>query len=323
MPFRLRITLTFLAILLVSLLVLPFLVPIPELKTVAAKTLASPGDRFIPVSGQALRVKEAGTGGPPLLLFHTFASNSDSWRKVIAPLAREQRVVAFDRPGFGLSAKPSVSGDDNPYTPAAQLALSAELIRKLELKNPVLVGSAAGASLAVAYAKSRPDEVSGLILVDPILKTSQPPLLLRLFFSLPQGQRLGPYFMRPFAERPGLEMLKNAYADPAKLTPEDIRLYQSGTKTPNWDVALWELTQASIAEDLRPALAALELPVLIVRGEADKTFSAEAAQSLQASLQQGALKTLPNCGQLPQQECPVAFVKAVRPWLAGLKPLAP
>src|ERR687892_611380 len=45
-------------------------------------------------------------GLDPVLLLHGFPTCSFDWRHVLPALSRRRRVVAFDFPGFGLSAKP-------------------------------------------------------------------------------------------------------------------------------------------------------------------------------------------------------------------------
>src|SRR5687767_15766766 len=44
--------------------------------------------------------------GPPVLLLHGWPTSSFLWRNVMPPIARANRVVALDLPGFGGSDKP-------------------------------------------------------------------------------------------------------------------------------------------------------------------------------------------------------------------------
>lgn len=67
-------------------------------------------------------------------------------------------VVAFDRPGFGLTSRPTVSQGFNPYTMehAAQVAL--QLCSALGYKDIILAGHSDGAVVAlVAAATLNPD----------------------------------------------------------------------------------------------------------------------------------------------------------------------
>src|SRR5688500_7200989 len=58
------------------------------------------------VSGLTLAYRELGSG-PPVLLLHGWPTSSFLWRNVMPPIARVNRVVALDLPGFGGSDKPA------------------------------------------------------------------------------------------------------------------------------------------------------------------------------------------------------------------------
>jgi pimeloyl-ACP methyl ester carboxylesterase len=58
-----------------------------------------------------LENKKASTSVPAILL-HGFGASLFSWSRVLKPLADiiGSRVVAFDRPGFGLTSRPQIKG---------------------------------------------------------------------------------------------------------------------------------------------------------------------------------------------------------------------
>jgi len=57
------------------------------------------------LGGFATRALELEGHGPPVVLLHGFADSADTWRLVLAELARrEQRAVALDLPGFATAA---------------------------------------------------------------------------------------------------------------------------------------------------------------------------------------------------------------------------
>lgn len=324
MPFRLRLTVIFFAVLLVSAAVLPLLYPIPELETVPPQSLAVASDEFAEVNGVDLRYTDSGadtgTAPPTLLLLHGFGSSVFSWRKVIDTLGQQARVIAFDRPGFGLSERPAVTQTQNPYNPEAQVALSLGLLDELGIDRAVLVGHSAGAAVAVNFALAHPERVAGLVLVDPALQSGGPPGLVRALSKTPQATRIGPYLMRPFADEAGLELLRRAYADPSRLTDADIAGYQRPLQTDNWDQALWEVTKANRPEDLFPRLGELGVPTLVVSGAEDSIVPLEQSQRAADGVAGAELEVLQDCGHVPQEECPQKFLAAVTPWLNTLQP---
>ena len=315
MPFRLRLTVIFFAVALLSAAVLPLIYPIPELKTVPPQSLAGANDKFAEVGGVNLRYTETGTPSPTLLLLHGFGGGVFSWRKVTAPLAQQARVIAFDRPGFGLSERPTVTKAQNPYTAAAQVTLSLGLLDTLGVDKAILVGHSAGGAVAVNFALEHPERVAGLILIDPALSSGGPPAWVRALYNTPQMARLGPYLMRPFGEDAGLELLRRAYADPSRLAEADIKGYRRPLQADNWDKALWEVTKANRPYNLLPRLAELKVPTLIISGAEDKIVPLEQTQKAAHSITGAELKVLQGCGHVPQEECPQKFLAAVTSWL--------
>lgn len=335
MPFRLRLTLIFFVLLLLSVVIVPLLFPVPELITKPVRELAGANARFAEVSGVDLHYTdlhgtnlnsnlntglntEAGRAQPALVLLHGFSSSTFSWRKVAGPLSANARVVAFDRPGFGFTERPAVTKGANPYTPQAQVDLTLGLLDRLNLERAVLVGSSAGGAVAVQLALAHPERVAGLVLVDPVLSSGGPPAWVRGLLNTPQASRLGPYFMRQQADQPGLELLRRAYADPAQLTAADLAGFERPWQSRNWDVALWEVTKATRPTDLFPQLASLNVPTLVVNGAADGVVPPELSARAAAAIPGAEHRVLKDCGHLPQEECPQKFLAAVTPWLNTL-----
>lgn len=84
--------------------------------------------------------------GLPILLLHGFGASVFSWSRVMRPLARivRAKVLAFDRPAFGLTSRASWSGDDtkplNPYSMAFSVMATLAFIDYLRADKAILVG---------------------------------------------------------------------------------------------------------------------------------------------------------------------------------------
>ena len=107
-----------------------------------------------------------------VILLHSGGGGAFAWRHVMADLAARTgaRVVAFDRPGFGLTSRPPAPAaapsadkeggaagggggdDDNPYSPAAQARLTLQLAAALGIRRAVLVGHGDGCLVAILAA---------------------------------------------------------------------------------------------------------------------------------------------------------------------------
>lgn len=319
MPFRLRLTLIFFGVLLLTAAILPLILPIPELATVPVRRLAGPDATFAEVEGVDLHYTESGSAPPTLVLLHGFGPGTFSWRKVTDALAQKARVIAFDRPGFGLSERPDVTGGNNPYTLDAQPRLTLGLLDSLGIDKAVLVASSEGATVAVELALAHPERVAGLVLIGPVLQGRAQPALARALARTPQGARLGPYIMRQFDGGPGLELLRSSYADPDRLSDADMAGYRRPFRAEGWDAALWEVTRASRTFDLSPRLAELSVPTLLVSGTEDSLVPLATTNQMSSQIPEAKFREVAGCGHVPQEECPQKFLAVVAPWLNGLQ----
>lgn len=69
-------------------------------------------------------------GAPPLLVLHGYPTSSIDYAAVLGALAAERRVILFDFPGFGLSAKP-----DRAYSLFAQADVVEGLVANLGIEE--------------------------------------------------------------------------------------------------------------------------------------------------------------------------------------------
>lgn len=318
-----RILLALLSILVLSAFILPLVIPIPPLRgTRPARELAYPDSRFLQVRGIELHVQQAGAGGVPLVLLHGFGASTFSWREVLAPLGQSRLVIAFDRPGFGLSQRPLPPYPDgnNPYSQTAQAQLTVSLLDTLGIEQAVLVGNSAGGTIALLTALEYPERVTALVLVDAaVFKGGGAPGWLRPLLRLPQVQRLGPLYVRSIRDR-GRDLIDLAWHDPSKVTPAIVAGYTLPLQVENWDRALWELTLASQDLDLASRLGELDLPVLVITGDDDRIVPTAESVRLAREIPAAELAVLPACGHVPQEECPEAFLQAVEAFLGRLEP---
>ncbi|HEY0698425.1 MAG TPA: alpha/beta fold hydrolase [Micromonospora sp.] len=110
-----------------------------------------------------------GAGEPPVLVCPGMADTVLTWPAVVDLLAGRHRVVRFDRPGLGHSAPlgrlPTLAGEADRI---------AAVIGRSRLRRPVLVAHSVAAWHAEAYARLHPDDVAGLVLVDPSVAQPAP-----------------------------------------------------------------------------------------------------------------------------------------------------
>ncbi|MGK5026041.1 alpha/beta fold hydrolase [Janthinobacterium sp. RB2R34] len=104
-----------------------------------------------------------GQGALPVVFQSGLGDGKDVWDGVAPEVARQHRVLMYDRPGYGASQKTATPRD--PCTIAAQ---QRALLVQAGLKPPyILVGQGLGGLYQYVYARLYPQDVAGLILLDP------------------------------------------------------------------------------------------------------------------------------------------------------------
>ncbi|KAL3157447.1 hypothetical protein ABBQ32_011918 [Trebouxia sp. C0010 RCD-2024] len=128
---------------------------------VPASQLADKDSLFVEIDGlkvhykQAYPAKATSTDETAIVLVHGFGAGVFAWRNVMQPLADGAgcRVIAFDRPAFGLTARPAQqSGAGSRYSLAAQADLILHLCTACSISHVMLMGHADGALLALMAA---------------------------------------------------------------------------------------------------------------------------------------------------------------------------
>jgi len=208
--------------------------------------------------------------GQPVVLIHGYPLSGRAWdRQVPALLEAGHRVITYDRRGFGKSSQPATGYDYDTF--AADLNM---LLEHLDLREAVLVGHSMGTGEVTRYLSSYGSAraVKG-VLVAPI-----PPFLLQtpdnpdgvpqsLFDGFAQAAAADtPAWMKGF--------LDNFYnIDTLRGTLVSDQAYQA-----SWNVAVTASATAAVAciptwaTDFRADLPEIDVPILVIQGDADQVL---------------------------------------------------
>lgn len=133
----------------------------------AIATLSACGTNLTPtiahVSGRDVEVVEAGAGDVTVVFESGLGDDWAPWDEVASEVAEEARVFAYSRPGYG---------DSDPSPDPRNAINIVEDLRTLLAARGfappyVLVGHSFGGAYMELFAKAYPEEVIGLVLVDP------------------------------------------------------------------------------------------------------------------------------------------------------------
>jgi len=232
-------------------------------------------------------------------------------------------MVAFDRPGFGLSDRPergSFPVKRSPYSVTMQARYVEELCSALGIKEVLLVGHADGCLLAMQAAVTMAQKglvrCVGLALLSANTSAEVVPSPVRLLLNT----RLGMSLLRPLLRSEIGEVAnRRAWHDHNKLTGHVIALYKQPLSIQGWDRALVEVanTKPDLNQPSVPSLlsALSATPVLMVAGANDVIVPPCRAVAVATELRCCHLKLLPNCGHLPHEESPDALLEALIPFI--------
>src|SRR6202011_220845 len=236
-------------------------------------------------------------GGKPVVLIHGYPLSGASWEKQIAVLlAAGHRVIAYDRRGFGKSSQPTTGYHYDTFAEDLH-----KVVTQLELRDFALVGfSMGGGEVARYLGKYGSKGVSKAVFISGV-----PPFLLKTPDN-PEGVD-GSVFegiqKAVVADRYVFftEFFKNFYNTDLLLGK---RVSEQAVQA-SWNVAAGASATASLAcvptwhEDFRQDLSRIDVPTLVVHGDADRILPIGASGLRTAKLIKGArllvVKDGPHC----------------------------
>jgi non-heme chloroperoxidase len=235
--------------------------------------------------------------GKPVVLIHGYPLSGASWEKQTAVLlAAGYRVIAYDRRGFGKSSQPATGYNYDTFAEDLH-----QLIIRLELHDFTLAGfSMGGGEVARYIGKHGSRGVSKAIFV-----SSVPPFLLKTADN-PEGVD-GSVFegieKAVAADRYAFftGFFKDFYNTDVLLGK---RVSEQAVQA-SWNIAAGASATASVAcvpawhEDFRQDLARVDIPTLVIQGDADRILPIAASGLRTAKMIQGArlvvVKDGPHC----------------------------
>jgi pimeloyl-ACP methyl ester carboxylesterase len=271
--------------------------------------------RFIDVDGLRVHYQEAGDkSAPALVLIHGFASSTLVWSKVFLRLAEESfRVIAVDMLGYGYSSKPR----NGEYTISGQAKLLTRLLDHLGISRALFVGSSYGGAVAATCALDYPERVEKLVLVGTV--NNNRPLaykLMRVFGSPVFGDVVSPLLIG--SRRLLRRRMKRVYdrhawvLDERRVDARHLPLRAAGTHR-----AIIRTVRRWDAERISQCAHLISQPTLLLWGENDREIPLADGERLHAAIEGSRLVVFSNCGHLPHEEYPEAFVNLVVDFCKG------
>lgn len=264
-----------------------------------------------------LAYEDSGTGGSTLLFIHGWAMSGRVWRYQREALSKDCRVITLDLQGHGASDS-SVSGVTiNDF--AADIA---RFMISLDLKEITVVAWSMGVSVLLAALPAVRDRVSRLVLVGgtPVFTSRDDfPHGLHPDETRGMGLRLRRNYVRTMEEF-FLQMFAEGELDLEEYR-QIVKDIVKGGCLPEPPVALDSL-EALASADLRPFLAAVTCPVLLIHGEEDRICSPYASRFMAEQIPDARIKLLDGIGHAPFLSRSDLFNRLIKEFAGICSPLA-
>jgi pimeloyl-ACP methyl ester carboxylesterase len=213
-------------------------------------------------------------------------------------LARRNRVLCFDRPGFGYSQRPRA----RIWNATSQAALFVKVLHQLGVREPIVIGHSWGALVAVAIGMRNSYPVRGLVLASgyyfptwrwDFWMMSGPAIpvlgdIMRYTVEPAISWAILPSLIRKiFAPRSVPDEFKNRFPSSLTVRPKQLRAAaeESAFLIPE-------------AARLQSSYSSIRCPVHIFHGTADQLIEAEQARRLHRVLSRSELHLVNDAGHM-------------------------
>lgn len=236
---------------------------------------------LIEINGHKLYIEDEEMGErPAVVLLHHGLGSADAWRKQVPVLRRAGwRAIAYDRWGYGKSeVRPGI--DMPAFT--QDLADLERLLDMLNLGRVALVGHSDGGTIALYFAAAHPERVGCLMAVAAhvYIETAMGSTVMDVLHNFEQDKRIR-------------EGLRRVHGEKFEQT---FHNWFDGWR--NCECEHW---------DMRPGLASITCPTLVVQGDEDEHATAQHARDTAAAVPGAQLWLVEGGRHMLPQEKPELF----------------
>ena len=249
--------------------------------------------------GVAIFFEDVGAGAP-VVLGHSFLCSGKMWREQVPALARKFRVINLDLRGHGRSGE--VKRSFSLYDVVSDVVA---VLDRLSIEKAVWCGLSIGGMVALRAALTRPQRVSGLILLDTDADAETAIRKLK-YYAMGVGTRLlgvGPFLPSIVRLMFGATTRRQNRA----LVNEWKREF-SGLQVPS---VLRGLEALMRRDSLVARLEEVRVPALVLVGEEDRSLPPVLSRRIHAFLRGSTFVEIPAAGHLSALEQPAQVTEAI------------
>jgi abhydrolase domain-containing protein 6 len=262
----------------------------------------------IPIGTGEFSYSQVGTG-PPILLLHGLFASKEQWHSLSCQLSQAgYRAISPDLPGYGNSTGFTVQD----YALERQVALLHKFVERIGVRSFQIAGSSMGGTIASLYSQSYPDRVQSLAFIGaPLGVTGWSDSFRQSIFE--GVNPLIPITKSQFDREISL-LFVTSPSIPDAIKKEKIKDYSIRNRHYQ---QIWDIV--NLYHDALCQAPRLQLPTLVIWGEADKIYHIRGIDRLQRCIPGSQVVRLSKAGHLPMIENTqqvashyLSFLKAVK-----------
>jgi pimeloyl-ACP methyl ester carboxylesterase len=266
----------------------------------------------VTVPGSTLRVDRWPAPAQTVVMLHSGVTDRRSWYAVADSLEDSADVIAYDRRGYG--------GSEVGELDFRHLDDLLEVVDRLATGPVFLVGNSMGGGLAVDFALTYPDRVSGLLLIAPFVSGTPEPTDVDSA-SLVLDERIE----RAWADDDKTEAIRletwmwldGPTGAEGRVTGAPRRLAEDMSRRIVAHDADEHAGDAGL--DAWSQLETIDIPTVVGCGDLDVPFFIDRSRLLAERLPQGRFVLLPGVAHLPGLEKPETVAALVTEMLADVQ----
>ena len=261
----------------------------------AQASAAAPGGSFVPVDGSRLYYEECGTGTEAVVLIHDGVVHSAVWDDVWPAFCRRFHTIRYDRRGFGRSPASTAWHSETDDLAA--------VLKQAGATRVTLVGSSHGGEISIDFTLAYPDRVKRLVLVGAVVGgfPYTEHFITRVGAML-EPLRKGdvPGTLKSMANdrwviAPGNDAARKKLLDLLVANPQDVT----------------HANQVLPPKPALPRLGEIQVPTLILVGDADIPDVHAHAGAIEAGIPRATRVVIRGTGHLMYLEKPEVFATTV------------
>ncbi len=238
----------------------------------------------ITVNDIRLAYERRGTGSP-LVLLHGYPLDHHLWDDVAPLLVDTFDLIIPDLRGFGES-----STVDSFYTVEDIASDIAALLDHLEIQKAAITGHSMGGYVALAFARLYPQRVNGLGLVSSQVLADAP------------DRKEGRYKSAAEVADKGIGSVVATMVPKFTSNPKLQEFARESMEKQQPAAYIGALKAMAERVDSTPLLSSLDVPVVLVHGDADQLIPIDRAREVKAVLPHAYLVEIPRAGHMPMME---------------------